>query len=194
MTDQRNRDATRLGVGINAIPLRERERRLVAVGELMPERMTFRAMADALAERYPDLNPVSHTTVARDVNVLLNRFQAESRQVAGKSLMADLGTLDADERRINEVVAKMLVELLPEKGVPLMPVVDRFVKLLDSKRKILEHRAKLLGLDSLPEDERERAGAGALRLSDSERIDGIMELFERARARRDTQNAPSLSN
>jgi hypothetical protein len=166
----------------------------MAVAEILPRRLTFRAMADVIREEYPDITPVAHGTISRDVNIILSRFKAETKQIAGRALLADLEVLDEDERLINDVVAALLGDILPEHGSPDKYAIDRFVKLLGRKGKILEHRAKLLGFDTLAEDSREGANAGSLRLTEQERIDQVVELLDRARARRDVEDVAQLSN
>ena len=172
----------------------ERERRLVAVAELLPRRLTYREYAKALEKDYPEIIPVTHTTIARDVGVILNRFQADTRQHAGKAFLADLAALDSDERKIDEIIYALADQLIPKKGSPDLFAVDRFIKLLTRKEKILQHRCKLLGLDAIPEDKREQSTTGLKKLSFEERADEVMAILERGRTRRDSETSTQLPN
>ncbi len=172
----------------------EREARLVVIPQLLKMRLTFRAMADALAANYPDLVPVGHTTIARDVNILIERFRVNSKAVAAKYFLADLQTLDDDERKIEQIIMQMKESLVPVKdGLPDNKAVAAFSQLYDRKLRILEYRNKLLGLDAIVKEVSLSGGTGGGAITDKERIDGIMALVDRARTRRDASVSPELA-
>ena len=125
--------------------------------------LTYREMADALG--------VSIGTIARDVTLNLERLHRESILKTDAAVTLDLRRID---RIINAIWTK---------------VVDGNLQAIDRMIKLLERRAKLLGLDAPVVREVTGRDGGSIRieygeLTEEERIRRLGELLHRVRTRR----------
>lgn len=126
--------------------------------------LTYRQMADALG--------VSIGTIANDVKIIIGRWQRETVKVVDEHVALEL-------RRIDRALHAIWSDVLEGK----LTYIDRMVKLMDRK-------AKYLGLDApekvAPTDPSGEKEYGSDGLTDDQRLEKLLALLDKARARRGT--------